>query len=699
MATSLLARLPLFRKKQTPRSKEATAGATTALSLGWQTLKGPAIALTVIMLLTLLALRLLSAPSDIAERQTAELRAFEVALTPLLSVVERAALGDGAAAQRLQTLLAEQRARLDELQRLGAALQDEPGFVIWNAIGSDRQADVEAQVRKLLNSWQKAETWGRQILSTKEVNQSFEQRLTLVRQAADAITALATTVAPQIEERPLARRTFFIALLTQRISQRSAAYLADPNDETLAALRSDIAALERLAADPLPEAITPFLRGRLGEVLEAAQLVVATMQEALQLAPQWIGGKRAAIEMLAQVPQLQEQTAQLYRLIEQELETARSGTNLVLMLAGIALVGVFVQTAKTYVDFQQAQAAREQAERAKAEENNRRTQDAILRLLNEMADLADGDLTIRATVTEDITGAIADSVNYAIEELSTLVKRINQTAEQIAAATQEAQTRSAALLADTEKQAVEIEEADAITQDVAKSLGESAQAANQSAQAARRSLEASMKGTQAVGQTVEGMNRIREQIQETAKRIKRLGESSQEIGEIVELISDITEQTNVLALNAAIQAAAAGEAGRGFTVVAEEVQRLAERSAEATKQIAALVRTIQTDTQDTIAAMEATTQEVVAGTALSADARAALDEIAQTSRETAALIARVTQDIQAQAARGEQISRLMRDVLAITQRTREGTQDTAALIASLADLAAELRGSVAGFRV
>nr|WP_235933709.1 methyl-accepting chemotaxis protein [Tepidiphilus baoligensis] len=195
------------------------------------------------------------------------------------------------------------------------------------------------------------------------------------------------------------------------------------------------------------------------------------------------------------------------------------------------------------------------------------------------------------------------------------------------------------------------------------------------------------------------MNRIRDQIQETAKRIKRLGESSQEIGEIVELISDITDQTNVLALNAAIQAAAAGEAGRGFTVVAEEVQRLAERSAEATKQIAAIVKTIQTDTQDAVGSMEAATREVVAGTALSDSAGAALEEISRAAKETATRITRIAHDIQAQAERGAQVSALMREILAITQQTREGTERTVQSIESLGELAADLRGSVAGFRV
>ncbi|MCK7499997.1 MAG: methyl-accepting chemotaxis protein [Comamonadaceae bacterium] len=251
-------------------------------------------------------------------------------------------------------------------------------------------------------------------------------------------------------------------------------------------------------------------------------------------------------------------------------------------------------------------------------------QQAILRLMNEMGDLADGDLTVRATVTEDITGAIADSVNYTIEELAVLVKRINEAASRVTSATESAKRTSSDLLAATERQAREIQDAGPAALAMAQQMSQVSSSAVESAQVARASLTAAQKGAEAVENSIKGMNEIREQIQETSKRIKRLGESSQEIGEIVELISDITEQTNVLALNAAIQAASAGEAGRGFTVVAEEVQRLAERSAEATKQIAAIVKTIQADTQDAVSAMERSTRGVVDGAKLSDAAGQAL---------------------------------------------------------------------------
>ncbi len=327
------------------------------------------------------------------------------------------------------------------------------------------------------------------------------------------------------------------------------------------------------------------------------------------------------------------------------------------------------------------------------------TQEAILRLMNEMGDLADGDLTVRATVTEDITGAIADSVNYTIEELSVLVKRINEAAGRLTAASEKAKAISEELLGAARRQSGEIVGAGGQVREMAKNMEAVSRQAGESVRVARQSLEAAQKGARAVENSIAGMNSIRQQIQETSKRIKRLGESSQEIGEIVELISDITEQTNVLALNAAIQAASAGEAGRGFSVVAEEVQRLAERSAEATKQISAIVKTIQADTQDAVSAMERSTQDVVEGAKLSDAAGQALTEISEVSNSLAGLIERISADTQAQAQIATLVASSMEGILKITERTTAGTQQTAESIGQLTELAAELKGSVAGFKV
>ena len=336
---------------------------------------------------------------------------------------------------------------------------------------------------------------------------------------------------------------------------------------------------------------------------------------------------------------------------------------------------------------------------ALSEQENKRNQEAILRLLNEMGDLAEGDLTVRAGVTEDITGAIADSINYAIDELRMLVLEVNKTTEQVTQASQEAQITSEQLLQASEKQSREIEETSTAVLQMADSINEVSASAAESAKVAQQSLQVADKGAEAVQNSIAGMNEIRDQIQETAKRIKRLGESSQEISEIVELISDITEQTNILALNAAIQAASAGEAGRGFTVVAEEVQRLAERSGEATKQIGAIVKTIQTDTHDAVAAMEQSTQGVVEGAKLSDAAGQALSEIERVSRNLADLIETISKATQAQAEAAGKVATNMRDIQDITNQTTDGTKQTATSIGQLTGLATELRGSVAGFKL
>ncbi|MCB6182746.1 methyl-accepting chemotaxis protein [Leeia sp. TBRC 13508] len=333
------------------------------------------------------------------------------------------------------------------------------------------------------------------------------------------------------------------------------------------------------------------------------------------------------------------------------------------------------------------------------EAENKRNQEAILRLLNEMSDLADGDLTVRASVTEDLTGAIADSMNYTIDELRSLITGINRATDQVATASQDARSISERLLEATESQADEIMDTNVSVRYMAESIQNVAENAAESARVAQMSLDAAEKGTEAVENSIKGMNEIREQIQETSKRIKRLGESSQEIGEIVELISDITEQTNVLALNAAIQAASAGEAGRGFTVVAEEVQRLAERSAEATKQIAAIVKTIQTDTQDAVAAMEVSTQGVVEGARLSDAAGQALLEIGQVSKSLANLIDSISSSTKEQTQMAEQVASNMQHILTVTDQTTEGTKQTAESIGQLTTLARELKGSVAGFKL
>ncbi len=336
---------------------------------------------------------------------------------------------------------------------------------------------------------------------------------------------------------------------------------------------------------------------------------------------------------------------------------------------------------------------------ASSAELNQRNQEAIMRLLDEMGSLAEGDLTVKTTVSEDITGAIADSVNYAIDELRSLVTTINETSEQVSSSAQETQTTARHLADAAEQQAQQISSATSAINQIVSSMDIVSKDSAESADVAERSVEIASRGAEVVRETISGMDSIRDQIQETSKRIKRLGESSQEIGSIVELINDIAEQTNILALNAAIQAASAGEAGRGFAVVADEVQRLAERSTSATKRIETLVQTIQSDTNEAVNSMEQTTAEVVAGARLAEDAGSALGDIERVSHDLSALIQSISTAARAQSAAATDVSVSMNAIQEITSQTSQGASQTADSIGTLAQLASDLRRSVAHFKL
>ncbi len=335
----------------------------------------------------------------------------------------------------------------------------------------------------------------------------------------------------------------------------------------------------------------------------------------------------------------------------------------------------------------------------RAEEANGRNQQAILRLLDEMGNLADGDLTVNATVTEDFTGAIADSINYTIEALRDLVTKINVTTDHVTSSAQSSQVKAQQLAESSIQQANQIATASNVINEMATSIGKVSEEALELAGVANKSVDIAHTGADAVRRTITGMDSIRENIQETSKRIKRLGESSQEIGDIVELINDIADQTNILALNAAIQAAMAGEAGRGFAVVADEVQRLAERSSNATKQIEALVKTIQTDTNEAVISMEQSTTGVVNGAKLAQDAGGSLDEIESVSKHLAELIRTVSESAGQQAATATGITGTMGAIREITQQTTAVTTETASSVGNLAVLANDLKTSVAGFKL
>ena len=433
------------------------------------------------------------------------------------------------------------------------------------------------------------------------------------------------------------------------------------------------------------------LRGKLGEMEGAFKDYQRAVSDILGNQQRLVNAKRATFDLFNDSEGLLRAAEQLNTAYEAELEGRR--TNLiVLIVVSLLALGVLIMIAKFYLDDSRRRAD-------DSEKVNSENQKAIQDLLDEITALGDGDLTVRAKVTEHMTGAIADSINFAIDEMRRLVKGITDASTQVTSATQEAQSVSTRLLEAAQKQAVEIQGAGTSVTQMAQSMIDVSKKAGDSSKVAETSLSAAGKGAEAVQNAIKVMNDIREQIQETSKRIKRLGESSQEIGEIVQLISDITEQTNVLALNAAIQASQAGEAGRGFTVVAEEVQRLAERSAEATKHISAIVKSIQRDTQDAVEAMERSTQNVVQGAKTADEAGQALHDIERVSTQLAELIASITQATQQQAATATKVASNMKVILGITQLTTDGTKQTAAAAQRLTALADGLKNSVSGFKL
>ncbi len=491
-----------------------------------------------------------------------------------------------------------------------------------------------------------------------------------------------------------------LSVLSQRIAKNANALAAsDEIDPEVAFLlgkdsgtfRDIMAGLLR-GSDTLrlPAVRSEEARATLAELQKRFTAYEAGTATILTNMPRLVVAKQAARSINTESDGLLADTTRLTEAYE--LSTLRAWTLVAAIVFAVLALASLVLLGKVFLDDARVRAMDSEGE-------NKRNQEAILRLLNEMGNLADGDLTVQASVTEDVTGAIADSINFTIEELRTLVRGINSATDQVTKATQETQAISNRLYEASQRQNREIQQASASVLQMAQSINEVSQTANQSAKVAQQSLTAAEKGGTVVQNQIAGMNEIRTQIQDTSKRIKRLGESSMEIGEIVELISDITEQTNVLALNAAIQAASAGEAGRGFTVVAEEVQRLAERSGEATKQIEAIVKTIQADTQDAVAAMEKSTVGVVEGTKLSDAAGQALTEIQNVSRDLAELISRISTQTQMQSTSVTDVTRGMQGILKITEETTEGTKQTNVSIGQLTKLAQELRSSVAGFKV
>lgn len=506
-----------------------------------------------------------------------------------------------------------------------------------------------------------------------------------------------------------------LAVLTQRIGKSSNEFLTinGVNPQAVFLLGKDLNTFKEIAEGLLDgNAELRLNAAREPQMREQLSALINLFEETRQQAGLILGnlqGLISAREAQVSIVTDSEVLRQSLEVLQGKL-SAQSGLGLIYLsaLVGAALLALLGAGGLSYVQLQdsrkrQVVADAQRAEAVRLEQEAKRvndaTQAAILRLMNELQTVAEGDLTQEATVTEDITGAIADSVNYTVEELRSLVGNVQNTASRVTKTTADVDASSTELLAASNEQLHVIRETGRSVVEMASRINEVSVQAQESASVARQSLRAAEVGLQAVQNAIGGMNSIRDQIQDTSKRIKRLGESSQEIGEITELISDITEQTNVLALNAAIQAASAGEAGRGFSVVAEEVQRLAERSADATRQIAALVKAIQTDTQDAVGAMERSTQGVVQGAKLSDNAGTALTEIDQVSRHLSELIEQISNATSREAILANGVADNIKHIFAVTEQTGEGTRSNAAQVRELSKMAEELRQSVARFKI
>jgi len=636
-------------------------------------------------------------------RQSAQGGAAAATATEMQMLSQRLARGSALAAQGQATAFAAVKDSRDRFKTdLDALLNG--GTV--RGVSLDVAQDETAV--KLLNDvklrWERVDAAAERLLSNETSLTSLAKGLDALNAGNNALLELAQTAAAQIAQAGGTLReieyTNQLAVLSQRIAKNANTLASsDEIDPEVAFLLGRDAGtfrdilnglLKGSDALRLPAVRSDEARATLAELQKRFGAYEGGINAILTNMPRLVVAKQAARGINVEAEPLLNDTTKLAE--GYEASPIRKWTLGVAIFFVLAALLMLVLLGKIFLDDARIRALESEGE-------NKRNQEAILRLLNEMGNLADGDLTVQASVTEDVTGAIADSINFTIEELRTLVRGINSATDQVTKATQETQAISNRLYEASQRQNREIQQASASVLQMAQSINEVSQTATQSARVAQQSLAAAEKGGQVVQNQIAGMNEIRTQIQDTSKRIKRLGESSMEIGEIVELISDITEQTNVLALNAAIQAASAGEAGRGFTVVAEEVQRLAERSGEATKQIEAIVKTIQADTQDAVAAMEKSTVGVVEGTKLSDAAGQALTEIQKVSRDLADLISRISAQTQMQSTSVTDVTRGMQGILRITEETTEGTKQTNVSIGQLTKLAAELRSSVAGFKV
>ena len=604
---------------------------------------------------------------------SSEMRALSQRLSKNLPV---AISGDSNAFSAIQTDLNNLQSRWDRLSNL---------------------ASDNAQHNALNASWDKLNTDSSAILKNKDallqlhkaVNALNQSAVNIQAQYQQAASSLVQTGAPAAQANAVQRQAFLtekLTGLTNKLVQGNASAAQDfkaTSQELLNNLQALRTGSNAVHTPQITDgrALTPLNHvnaalNELSDDLTAISVTAPTLSISLTKA------KQAALS----AQDLAEQAGAL----SQQAQDSSSALSIVLYVLCFLLVLCLLLLGYILYVLSNSKKSSNSTE-------DERDQQAILRLLDEIGGLADGDLTAQATVTEDFTGAIADSINYAIDQLRGLVGTINTMAVQVSTSAQETQATAMHLAEASDHQAQEIAGASAAINEMARSIDQVSADAAESAKVAEQSVTTANKGNELVHKTISGMDNIREQIQDTSKRIKRLGESSQEIGDIVGLINDIADQTNILALNAAIQASTAGDAGRGFAVVADEVQRLAERSSAATKQIETLVKTIQTDTNEAVISMEQTTTEVVRGARLAQDAGVSLEEIESVSKDLATLIQSISNTARQQASSAGHISNTMNVIQEITSQTSSGTTATALSIGELAKMAIEMRNSVSGF--
>ncbi len=471
-------------------------------------------------------------------------------------------------------------------------------------------------------------------------------------------------------------------------------------DDFLTDLQADLAAITSIVAGITGATQTPGMQSMAGAAdpvdIETTQRLLSELRVGVSAIAAEREALNAASTAYAGIDTASQSLAQRLRNARPAAGTQTQDALMKWVLIGLLSVSLILLVV-LLVGFVRARNASESADVHAAQ--NERNQQAILRLLDELSNLADGDLTVRATVTEDITGAIADSINYAIEALRELVITVNDSSILVDAAAKQSESTAHHMVRASETQVKQAAAASNSIAEMTASVEEISGNAERCSDVARHSVEVAHKGAEAVRRTIEGMNTIRETIQDTSKRIKRLGESSQEIGNIVELIEEIADQTNILALNASIEASRAGEASRGFAVVADEVQKLAERSTAATRKIEVLVSTIQSDTNEAVVSMERSTTDVVGGALLAENAGAALEEIEQVSHQIASLVQNISGSAREQNKAASAITQNMEVLREVSARTKQSTTATSSSISKLSELASQLRRTVSGFKL